>query len=87
MKMIFAIMKDDDVETVSQALTEQKYRFTRVASTGGLFKKGNTTLLSGVEDAQVESFIDLLKANTSAAADGHKGVTIFVLPVSDFQQV
>jgi uncharacterized protein YaaQ len=39
MKMIFAIIKDDDVENVSQALTVSAYRFTRVATTGGLFKK------------------------------------------------
>lgn len=87
MKMIFAIIKDDDVENVSQALTVSAYRFTRVATTGGLFKKGNTTLLSGVEDTQVESFISVLKENTAADANGRKGVTVFVMPVNHFEQI
>jgi uncharacterized protein YaaQ len=87
MKMIFAIIKDDDVENVSQALTVSAYRFTRVATTGGLFKKGNTTLLSGVEDTQVESFINVLKENTAADANGRKGVTVFVMPVNHFEQI
>ncbi len=87
MKMIFAIVKDDDVENIINALTAHQYRFTRVASTGGLFKKGNTTLLSGLEDTQVSDFIALLKANTLADANGHKGATIFVMPVDRYEQV
>ena len=87
MKMIIAIVKDDDVENIINALTTNQYRFTRVASTGGLFKKGNTTLLSGIEDDQVDGLIKLLKENTTADQTGRHGATIFVMPVDRFEQV
>ena len=87
MKMIIAIVKDDDVENIINALTTKQYRCTRVASTGGLFRKGSTTLLSGVEDGQVDSFIALLKENAVANTTGKRGITIFVMPVDRFEQV
>lgn len=87
MKMIIAIVKDDDVENIINALTTNQYRFTRVASTGGFFKKGSTTLLSGIEDNQVDALIDLLKKNSTADQSGKRGLTIFVMPVDRFEQV
>jgi uncharacterized protein YaaQ len=88
MKMIIAILKDDDVEGVVQALTTASFRVTRVASTGGFFRKGNTTLLIGVDDDQVDAGIALLRANTKVSADpSQKRATVFVVPVARFEQV
>lgn len=88
MKMIIAILKDDDVDTVLQALTTTGFRVTRVASTGGFFRKGNTTLLIGVEDGQVNSAIETLRKNTTASTDeGGKRGTVFVVPVDRYEQI
>jgi uncharacterized protein YaaQ len=87
MKLIFAILKDDDVENVIQALTADNFRVTRVASTGGLFRKGSTTLLIGVDDEQVEAAIDLLRKKTTTTANEQKRCTVFVVPVSRFEQL
>lgn len=87
MKMIIAILKDDDVDPALQALTTDGFRVTRVASTGGFFRKGNTTLLIGVEDGQVNSAIETLRKNTTAAEEGTKRGTIFVVPVDRYEQL
>jgi uncharacterized protein YaaQ len=87
MKLIFAVLKDDDVDNVVQALTKDEFRVTRVASTGGLFRKGSTTLLIGVDDEQVEAAILVLRAKTTADANEQKRATIFVVPVSRFEQL
>ncbi len=87
MKMIIAILKDDDVDAALQALTADGFRVTRVASTGGFFRKGNTTLLIGVEDGQVNSAIATLRQNTTAAEEGGKRGTIFVIPVDRYEQI
>ncbi len=86
MKLIFAILRDDDVDNVVQALTAGNFRVTRVASTGGLFRKGSTTLLIGVDDEQVDSAIELLKSNTTIEPHEQKRATVFVVPVSRFEQ-
>ena len=87
MKLIFAILKDDDVDNVIQGLTADNFRVTRVASTGGLFRKGSTTLLIGVEDDQVEAAITVLRNKTSAEVNEQKRCTVFVVPVSRFEQL
>ena len=54
MKLIIAIVQDEDAPGLIEDLTEEEYRVTKLASTGGFLKSGNTTLLRGVEDEQVE---------------------------------
>lgn len=61
MKLIIAIVQDQDADRTIQALNTAGLRVTRVASTGGFFSVGNTTLLIGVEDARVSSVIAILK--------------------------
>jgi len=61
MRLIIAIVQDQDADRTTKALNEAGFRVTRVASTGGFFRVGNTTLLSGVDDAQVEAVITILK--------------------------
>ncbi|MCX6066785.1 MAG: cyclic-di-AMP receptor [Chloroflexi bacterium] len=87
MKMIIAILKDDDIDNVVQGLTSDSFRVTRVASTGGFFRKGSTTLLIGVDDDKVEAAIELLRANTSSTPNEPKRGTVFVVPVSRFEQL
>lgn len=86
MKLIIAILKDDDVENAVQSLTSDSFRVTRVASTGGFFRKGSTTLLIGVDDDHVDAAISLLRANTTPGSD-QKRATVFVVPVSRFEQI
>jgi uncharacterized protein YaaQ len=87
MKLIFAVLKDDDVDNVIQALTKDNFRVTRVASTGGLFRKGSTTLLIGIDDDQVEPAILIIRKNTTAEQNEQKRATVFVVPVSRFEQL
>jgi uncharacterized protein YaaQ len=86
MKMIIAVLKDTDSDAVTQGLTSSEFRVTRVASTGGFFKKGTVTLLVGVDDDKVDAAIQVLKDKTTVVA-GEKRCTIFVVPVERFEQI
>jgi uncharacterized protein YaaQ len=87
MKMIIAILRDVDSDPVTQALTAGKFRVTRIASTGGLLRRGVTTLLVGVEDGNVDAAIQMLKDNCAPASEGEKRATVFVVPVERFKQM
>ena len=87
MKLIIAIVRDSDSDILTQALTSADFRVTRVASTGGLLRRGMTTLLTGVDDLQVDSAIQVLKKNSTPANEGEKRATIFVVPVDRYEQV
>jgi len=87
MKMIIAILRDQDLEAVTQALTAADFRVTRIASTGGLLRRGVATLLAGVEDERVEAAIQVVRENVAPGGEGEKRATIFVVPVDKFMQV
>lgn len=61
MKMIMAIVQNDDAPELVEELNRQKFFVTKMASTGGFLKKGNTTLLTGVEDHLVEKVCGIIK--------------------------
>ena len=87
MKLILAIVRDADSDPVTQALTTADFRVTRVASTGGLLRRGMTTLLIGVEAEQVDAAIQVLRKNCTPPGEGEKRATIFVVPVDRFEQI
>ncbi len=86
MKLIIAILKDD-VDNVVPPLMAANFRVTRVASTGGFFHKGRTTLLIGVDDDRVDAAIQVLRENTTAPTGDEKRASIFVVPVNRFEQI
>jgi uncharacterized protein YaaQ len=63
MKLIVAIVQDQDAQNVINELTEKEFRVTKLASTGGFLKAGNTTLLSGVENQQVDEVVEIIERN------------------------
>lgn len=87
MKLIIAILRDSDSDPVTQALTAAKFRVTRIASTGGLLRRGVATFLVGLEDERVESAIQVVRENTSTAAEGEKRATIFVVNIDRYVQI
>ena len=63
MKMITAIVNRKDTTRVCDALTENRFEFTKLATTGGFLKAGNTTLLIGIEDEKLEEVMGILRQN------------------------
>ncbi|MBN1429854.1 MAG: cyclic-di-AMP receptor [Anaerolineae bacterium] len=61
MKLVLAVVQDIDADAVMAALTEAGESVTRVASTGGFFRQGNSTLLCATEDDRVDGVITVLK--------------------------
>ena len=61
MKMILAIIQDQDAGPTLDALRERKFCVTQIASTGSFWRQGNVTLLIGVSEQRVEEAIGLLR--------------------------
>lgn len=61
MKLVIAVVQDDDVDELSERLVKEKVSSTKLASTGGFLREGNTTLLIGVEKERVDSVISIIK--------------------------
>jgi uncharacterized protein YaaQ len=61
MKLIFAIVQDEDTDALTEALIEAGYRFTKISTTGSFLRTGNTSLMIGVEDAGTAGVLDILR--------------------------
>ena len=61
MKLILAIVNNDDSARVSSALTEAGFGVTRLTTSGGFLMVGNTTLLIGTEDEATDKAIEILE--------------------------
>ena len=61
MKLVVAIIQDRDTDTALDHLSKNNVRVTRIATSGGFIREGNTTLLMGVEDDRVQAAMDILK--------------------------
>ncbi len=60
MKLILAIVSNDDASSVSSALTKDNFQITRLATTGGFLRAGNTTVIIGTEDDRVDRCIEII---------------------------
>ncbi|NLV90876.1 MAG: hypothetical protein GX030_00565 [Firmicutes bacterium] len=66
MKLIVAVVQDQDVNRLVEELLEAGFASTKLASTGGFLKEGNTTLLIGVEEDQLDQVMDIIRQTCKA---------------------
>ncbi len=60
MKLVVAIVNNDDSHTVLSEITRAEFSATKLSTSGGFLRAGNVTLLAGVEDERVSELIDLI---------------------------
>jgi len=62
MKLIYAIVRNDNEDDVTSALSKNGYSITKLNTTGGFLRKGNVTLMIGTEDDKVDKAIEIIKS-------------------------
>ena len=60
MKLIIAIINNDDCPSVLSELTHKGYGATKLSTSGGFLKAGNSTLLIGTENEKVDDVIAVI---------------------------
>lgn len=61
MKLILAVVQDEDTDALTESLVSSGFRFTKISTTGSFLRTGNTSLMIGVEDAGVEGVLSILQ--------------------------
>lgn len=95
MKLIITVVQNKDADEVVDALVSAEFRATRFASTGGFLRRGNTTIMIGVQDQQVEQVLDIIREearNRAAQSEGEDdaqtaAATVFVLDLEEYQRL
>jgi len=60
-KLVVVVVQDKDSLRLLEALVQKGHRATKLASTGGFLREGNTTLMIGTEDDRVEEVLDVVR--------------------------
>ncbi|MBO0440482.1 MULTISPECIES: cyclic-di-AMP receptor [Enterococcus] len=61
MKIILAIVQDKDSNRLANELIDANIRATKLSSTGGFLKAGNSTFIVGIDDDRVDEALELIK--------------------------
>ncbi len=78
MKLIYAIIRYDNEDDVTTSLTKHKFSVTRLSTTGGFLKKGNTTLMIVTEPERVDEAIDIIKKEVRPSPEDHHQYAICI---------
>jgi uncharacterized protein YaaQ len=93
MDLVLSVVQNEDAEPVTRALLAAGHRVTRINTAGGFLRRGNVTLLVGVDETQVDDVLRIIGAScrpqsqtSSAETQAHRA-TAFVLEASRFVHV
>jgi uncharacterized protein YaaQ len=91
--LLLAVVQVEDIQSVTTALVNANYRFTRIDSIGGFLRKGNATLLIGIKASRVDDVLDVIDAACRQRAEPTPvksglpsySVTAFIIDLVPFQ--
>ena len=91
-KLVVAVVQKENSDAVVNALMDAGYRLTRIDTAGGFLRRGNATLLIGVEAPRLNDVLALIHANCQPRSEPNPiqegmpmyGATIFVMDASHY---
>ena len=66
MKLVVAIIHNEDAGALVDALLEGEHRATRLHSSGGFLKQSNATIVVGADDDKVDAVLEIIRANCTS---------------------
>lgn len=66
LKLVIMIVSDVDSDRLVKRLVQQGYPATKLGSTGGFLRRGNATILSGVNESEVDALMAIVRTECRA---------------------
>lgn len=77
--MILAIVPDTLMDQLMDRCLEKKIQFTRVASSGGFLKQGNTTVILGIEEDRLDQLKGIFEDLSQDLDEDKEGIHVFYM--------
>ncbi len=92
MKVLVAIISGTLTREVTDCLEEGGYQFTKMATSGAFYQKGNSTLLIGLTENELEECISVIRETISLSQHksdkpGVYDANIFVVPMESLKNM
>ena len=69
LKLVVVIASDADADRLMRRLVQQGHPATKIGSTGGFLRRGNATILSGIEGGDVDAVLATVRAECRARTE------------------
>ena len=69
LKLVVIIASESDGDRLIHRLIDQGYPATKIAGTGGFLRRGNATILSGVDAGEVDAVIAIVREECHARTE------------------
>ncbi|MHB1485632.1 MAG: cyclic-di-AMP receptor [Saccharofermentanales bacterium] len=83
MKLIIAVVNNDDSAIVTSALTKAGHFVTKLSTSGGFLMVGNSTLLIGVNDDKIDDVMKVISEYCSTRTQVNPSTLSFGREVND----
>ncbi len=80
MKLILATTRDENASQLIDRLIEHEFRATRINSVGGFLKKGNSTIVVGIDDEFVDDILRLIRESATPA-------NVYVINLARYERI
>jgi uncharacterized protein YaaQ len=87
MKLLLSILEPGSASRVSDAMIAGGFGVTRIDTVGGFLKRGNATLLVGVDDERVDAALTVMRAAYGPPSPNAGGNPVFVVGVDTMVRV
>lgn len=63
MKLVLAIVQDEDANALSESLLAEHFSLTRISTAGGFLREGNVSFLLGVDEELLGQLLSIIRRN------------------------
>lgn len=68
-RLLIVITSDSEADSLISKLVQRGYPATKVSSTGGFLRRGNATIFSGIDAADVENVLAIIRQECRARTE------------------
>ncbi|MDO5715381.1 MAG: cyclic-di-AMP receptor [Tissierellia bacterium] len=93
-KMMIAIVQDKFIDELIDRFLDEDIHVTKLSSSGGFFKSGNSTLLLGCEEEELDHIDQIFREVTKTESIHNEmgdfdisGATVFVIDVEETRRI
>jgi uncharacterized protein YaaQ len=69
LKLVIIISSDADADRLMKSLIDKGFPATKISSTGGFLHRGNATIISGVEEDEVDQVLSMVRSECHARTE------------------
>lgn len=87
MRLMLIVVSDEYKDKITSLLIEKGYPATEIASTGEFLQYGETILMLGIEEENVDNVVSILKSMDGEGRRIHTESSVYILKLNGYHKI